>query len=487
MSSMKTGKSVERSYLPAWTFAYTVLLLLAMAATVRGATVTASWNPNPETNIAGYKLSYGTQSHVYTTSVDVGNVTSRSLTLPGPQRYYFAVQAYNASGQTSSYSAEVFFDVPGAPPTLTSLSPAVGPVGIPVIIAGANFGASQGASTVNFNGTLATPTSWSATSIMVPVPLGATTGTVVVTVGGAASNGLQFTVSVPKLTTVSDFDGDKKTDLAMYQGSGMWSILLSGTAYSTSLTIPFGLNTDIPVPGDYDGDGKTDIAVFRPSTGVWYVLPSSTGFTTPLSYTWGTNGDRPFAADFDGDGKADLAVFRPSNGTWYVLLSSANFTTYMSVQWGLGTDTAIVADFDGDARADLAVFRPSNGTWNILQSRTNFTTYVTYAWGTNGDKPVAADFDGDGKADLAVFRPSTGMWLVLKSSSNYGAYFAIGWGLSTDVLVPGDYDGDNITDIAVFRPSTGGWYILKSSTNFSSYTTYTWETAATDRPVMQRP
>src|SRR5437660_3763853 len=62
---------------------------------------------------------------------------------------------------------------------------------------GGSFGATQGTSTVKFNGTSATPTSWSATSISAAVPSGATTGNVVVTVGGVASNGVSFAVTVP--------------------------------------------------------------------------------------------------------------------------------------------------------------------------------------------------------------------------------------------------------------------------------------------------
>ena len=79
-------------------------------------------------------------------------------------------------------------------PAIVSLSPAVGPVGTSVTITGSNFGASQGSSTVTFNGTAASPSSWGNTSIVASVPAGATTGPVVVTVGGVASNGVTFTV-----------------------------------------------------------------------------------------------------------------------------------------------------------------------------------------------------------------------------------------------------------------------------------------------------
>jgi hypothetical protein len=82
-----------------------------------------------------------------------------------------------------------------AVPAITSLSQNSGVVGTLITITGTNFGATQGTSTVTFNGTSArTASAWSTTSITVAVPTGATTGNVVVTVGGQASNGVPFTV-----------------------------------------------------------------------------------------------------------------------------------------------------------------------------------------------------------------------------------------------------------------------------------------------------
>jgi hypothetical protein len=65
-----------------------------------------------------------------------------------------------------------------------------------VTISGANFGTTQGLSTVKFNGTLATPSTWIDTQIAVPVPNGATTGHIVVHVNGVDSNGVDFKVGV---------------------------------------------------------------------------------------------------------------------------------------------------------------------------------------------------------------------------------------------------------------------------------------------------
>src|SRR5205814_518941 len=108
--------------------------------------------------------------------------------------------AMDTSGNPATSASVVVIVNNAVPaPSITSLNPTSGVAGTSVTIAGANFGATQGTSTVTFSGTAAVPTSWSATSIVVPVPAGATTGNVVVTVtvGGVASNGVSFTVTVP--------------------------------------------------------------------------------------------------------------------------------------------------------------------------------------------------------------------------------------------------------------------------------------------------
>ena len=254
----------------------------------------------------------------------------------------------------------------------------------------------------------------------------------------------------PNVRTRFDFDGDRRADLVVFRPSnGTWYMNRTSTGFYVQ---QFGQNGDKDVAADYDGDGKTDIAVYR--SGTWYRTRSST--LTYDTATFGIPGDIPAPADFDGDNKADLAVFRPSTGQWFWIGSSnGNFSI---VNFGVNGDVPMAGDYDGDGRADIAVFRPSNGTWYRLNSGGGF---VVQQFGASGDKAVSGDFDGDGKFDLAVWRPSNGNWYVIGGGSN--TYSITTFGVPGDIPAPADFDGDGKADISVFRPSNGSWYRLNSS------------------------
>jgi hypothetical protein len=65
-----------------------------------------AWDASPDPNVAGYKLYYGTSSGNYSNTINVGKVTSYSVSGLAPGTYYFAVSAYDASGNESSFSNE---------------------------------------------------------------------------------------------------------------------------------------------------------------------------------------------------------------------------------------------------------------------------------------------------------------------------------------------------------------------------------------------
>jgi FG-GAP-like repeat len=266
-------------------------------------------------------------------------------------------------------------------------------------------------------------------------------------------NTSEFSKAIKIPTSVFDFDGDAKTDIAIYRPTlGQWWYLRSSD--NANRAFQFGANGDKIVPADYTGDGKTDIATFTPSTGFWNILRSED--STFYGFPFGANGDTAAPADYDGDGKADAAVFRTSNSTWFISKSSGGTTIQ---QFGTSGDKPTVADYDGDGKADLAIYRVALGQWWLVRSSDG--TNRAFQFGTATDKPMQGDYTGDGKADLGFFRPSTGEWFILRSEDS--TFYGFPFGASGDIPASGDYDGDGKFDAAVFRLSNTTWYLNRST------------------------
>lgn len=89
-------------------FSTLALLSPTRAAEIPAPPVSLAWSPNPETDIAGYKVYFGTVSGNYTTAFDAGDVTQ--ATLPPMilgKTYYVAVRAYDRESLEGPLSAEL--------------------------------------------------------------------------------------------------------------------------------------------------------------------------------------------------------------------------------------------------------------------------------------------------------------------------------------------------------------------------------------------
>ena len=273
------------------------------------------------------------------------------------------------------------------------------------------------------------------------------------------------TPAASRAVHAGDFDGDIRSDMTVYNPTtGFWSILKSGSGFTTASTVGWGGAGYEPAPGDYDGDGKGDLGLYQPSTGVWFVLLSSTGFTTSFSRSCGGPGYVAVPGDYDGDAKTDFVVYNTTTGLWFGLKSTGAYTTTINVSWGGTGYTAAPADFDGDGLLDLPVYQGATGTWSILTSSSGYASAVSRNYGGAGYTPVPADYDGDGFAEFAVYHVATGAWSILKSSSSYLASTGLTWGGVGSTPVTGDWDGDGRVDLGAYTPA-GIWSILLSGSN----------------------
>ena len=115
------------------TFVSAMMTVLCVMPAVAG-TATLTWQQpttyedgTPLTDLAGYKIYYGTSSGVYTKTIDVGKVLTYQLpNLTDGVTYYFNVTAYNTGLIESGYATEASKTIPASSYALSVVSAGTG-------------------------------------------------------------------------------------------------------------------------------------------------------------------------------------------------------------------------------------------------------------------------------------------------------------------------------------------------------------------------
>lgn len=401
------------------------------------------------------------------------------------------------------------------PPTITSFSPANGPIGTTVTITGTGFNSTAANNIVFFGATQAAVTAATTTSLTVTVPLGAAYQYLSVTnlgVNLSAYSAKPFIVTLagnidfapkkdlatgttPLAVSVADLDGDGKSDLVLVNnGSNTISVLRNTStpgdvSFASQLIFSTGTGPQGVSIGDIDGDGKPDVVVTNPgeaiSSGTVSVLrntstPGIINFATQVTFATGIGPLGVAIGDIDGDGKPDLAVTNINDNTVSVLrntstVGSVNFASQNTFVTAASPNSVNIGDIDGDGKPDLVIGSSvaSSTSISVLRNTSSpgnitFATQVAVTAGSVPTYVAIGDIDGDGKPDLAVVDHNTNTLSVLRNTSSVGtisfaALVSFATGSSPWYVSIGDIDGDGKPDLAIANGSSNTISVLHNT------------------------
>ncbi|MEO9849450.1 MAG: FG-GAP-like repeat-containing protein, partial [Reichenbachiella sp.] len=403
-------------------------------------------------------------------------------------------------------------------PSITSFTPASGPIGTSVAIAGNNFSATPANNIVFFGATRAEVTAASGTELTVTVPAGASyrpitvlTNSLIayskapfeVTFPGGGNidvnsfdSKLNFsTTNSPSSIAIGDLDGDGLADLvaANLQTHNI-SILRNTTVNAQDIQFAqkddyaTGSRPKAIAMGDFDGDGKLDLAVVNDDGNSISLLRNTTNgignisFDDKIDYLTGL---RPYSiqvGDLDGDGRADLVVANSSGNTLSIFRNTSTgagvviFATKLEYNTGIGPVSIAITDMDSDGKVDLAVSNRSSNTVSVFKNTSpgagtiSYEAKVDYEAGVRPYSIASGDLDGDGKTDLAVANHDGNSISLFRNTS--AGMNDINFAQKVDYSIPesgpqfvsiGDLDGDGKPDLAVANNYSNTVAVLKNT------------------------
>ena len=371
-------------------------------------------------------------------------------------------------------------------PTITSLSVTSGTVTTPVTITGTGFGATQGSSGVAFNGVTSAISSWSATSISTSVPIGATSGNVVVTLGGVVSNGVNFTVSAPPLVSLAvtpanpilfvtgtqqftaigtylDATMQDLTSVSTWSSSNTAAATISSTGLASAVAL--GQTTIQATVGSVAGTTNLTVGTF--ATNASMNSPHS-GHTATLL----TDG-RMLIAD------GPIEIYSPSTHT-FIDTGNLNTPRTSTTATLLNDGTTLFVggyDVDGNTLASAEIFSPATGTFAFAGSMSTARASHAATLLNDGTVLIAGGFDGNYNvlASAEIYNPATGTFTGAGVMYTARAYHTATLLNDGTVLIAGGSDntGTSLATAEIFNPASQSFTAVASMNSARQYHTAT--------------
>jgi hypothetical protein len=316
-------------------------LLPAQAAT----SLTLAWDPSGASGIRGYRLHYGTASHSYSQTNDLGNTTTTTVSnlLPG-QTYYFVVTDYNTAGVESIDSNEVSFTVSTPIANGSDVSKDFNNDGKPdLVLENAADGQRQ----------IWLMNKWTVSSIL-NLP----------------------TVSAGwHIAAVGDLLGNGQSDLVLENTNGqLIAWMLEKGIFKYSINLPtLGSGWHVVGAGDFTASAQAGLVLENAKSGsreIWVMNNGAIVSTISLGTvdpSWHIAG----VGDFLGNGQSDLVWENTATGSRGIWILKNGVFQYkislgiVSTQWHI----AGAADFSGDGQADLVWENTTTGHRVIWQMK----------------------------------------------------------------------------------------------------------------------
>ncbi len=270
----------------------------------------------------------------------------------------------------------------------------------------------------------------------------------------------------PKIVsqTVTDWDGDGKSDLIFYDYAAK-RILVGGE----TIELPAWLRGEfVPLyvakfPGDPRVDflfgrmtdtdfrlGKRIDDVVELDAWAWTYRDSFSRVWQPEYQHWLWDWDIPFIADVDHDGFDSHMAYRPQTGEWLLPAADRKLTGPVVDQKELPLPFG--GRFLDGSRGDLGLWSLRTGMLTLRSLTTDQS--VSFKWGGRpGDVLVPGDYDGDRYDEVAVWQRSNQTWYWRHAPD--GAISQATFGSETGIPIPWDYNHDGRLDLAYWEPAKG--------------------------------